>query len=302
MTKKHLYLAYAFVIALATGCSCDCDDPKPEVIANFTFEKDADDYRKVTFTNTSENYESLSWNFGDGTDASAEENPVHIFEEEGTYNVRLTATGKDGKIAEKNETIVIVDQTETLTLQPNDVGGKDANIAACIPCGYNDNNYGSLADFKITSWTNNGDDSNSRGLIEFDISSIPAGATIVSAKLSLYYKQSNDGAHSTLTGSNAAYIQKVTSSWSESTVTWDTQPSSTDAGQVTIPASTSDTQDYPNIDITSIVQGWANDQTTNFGLLIRMQDESPYRRLAFASSDYTEASKRPKLVIEYVKP
>ncbi|GAB3337088.1 hypothetical protein GCM10027429_21160 [Marivirga atlantica] len=46
----------------------------------------------VTFTNTSLNAESYTWDFGDGS-TSTEESPVHTYAEEGTYSVTLTATG-----------------------------------------------------------------------------------------------------------------------------------------------------------------------------------------------------------------
>ncbi len=38
-----------------------------------------------------------SWNFGDGTLGSSDQNPVHIFAQPGTYNVRLTVVGPGGQ-------------------------------------------------------------------------------------------------------------------------------------------------------------------------------------------------------------
>ncbi|MGE0076220.1 MAG: MBG domain-containing protein [Bacteroidales bacterium] len=46
----------------------------------------------VQFTNTSVGYTSLSWNFGDGSDAVTDTNPSHAFNTAGTYTVTLTAT------------------------------------------------------------------------------------------------------------------------------------------------------------------------------------------------------------------
>jgi hypothetical protein len=191
---------------------------------------------------------------------------------------------------------------KTLTLQPNGDEGKDAQVASCVSCSYNDNNFGSTADFLATAWTNGGDDSNVRSLIEFDLSSIPVGATIESAELSLFYKNSpGNGDHSTLSGSNAAWLERITGTWTESTVTWDNQPATTVIDQVALPASTTNTQDYTEIDITAIVKSWVEDPDTNFGLMLRLQNETAYRQLSFASSDHTEEAKRPKLVIKYKK-
>lgn len=48
---------------------------------------------KYQFTNTSINSETFDWDFGDGN-VSVEENPVHIYDESGTFNVRLTISNK----------------------------------------------------------------------------------------------------------------------------------------------------------------------------------------------------------------
>jgi len=94
--------------------SCD-DEPEPgDVVASFQLQKDPADYAKVTFTNFSLNFKSLSWDFGDGTAAVTEENPVHTYAAEGTYTVKLTATGANGTTAEKTEVVEIVDPQSEL--------------------------------------------------------------------------------------------------------------------------------------------------------------------------------------------
>ena len=51
----------------------------------------------VTFTNTSTGDNlTYSWDFGDGSPVSAEQNPVHVYNQAGTYNVTLTATNSAG--------------------------------------------------------------------------------------------------------------------------------------------------------------------------------------------------------------
>ncbi len=56
-------------------------------VADFYYDTDN---QKITFTNTSENATNYLWNFGDGN-TSAQENPVYIYNESGTYIVMLTA-------------------------------------------------------------------------------------------------------------------------------------------------------------------------------------------------------------------
>jgi PKD repeat protein len=92
---KH-FSAYAKLLVMAASlvffASCDKDDDSaPELIAGFSFIVDANDFTKVTFTNASQNFESVTWNFGDNSPVSAEENPVHSYAQEGVYTVTLTA-------------------------------------------------------------------------------------------------------------------------------------------------------------------------------------------------------------------
>ncbi|MBI1277003.1 MAG: PKD domain-containing protein, partial [Anaerolineaceae bacterium] len=51
----------------------------------------------VTFTNASTGDNLVyTWDFGDGSPVSAEQNPVHVYNQAGTYNVTLTATNSEG--------------------------------------------------------------------------------------------------------------------------------------------------------------------------------------------------------------
>lgn len=52
----------------------------------------------VDFKNESTNVRYSSWNFGDNTTASKDMNPSHFYENEGTYTVTLTTTGRDGEV------------------------------------------------------------------------------------------------------------------------------------------------------------------------------------------------------------
>lgn len=86
--------------------SCKEEDMKPvEPSAGFTA---ATNELEATFTNSSENVTSYSWNFGDGN-TSSEENPTHNYEAAGIYTVVLTAKGANGSIAEADKDITIVE-------------------------------------------------------------------------------------------------------------------------------------------------------------------------------------------------
>lgn len=115
--KKLLnrFLGLVAIGILATQViSCSDDEPSAEVIASFTYEADADDFKTINFTNFSKHFTSLSWDFGDGSAASTEENPSHTYAAAGTYTVTLTATGSGGTDS-KEEDVVVTDPNELLT-------------------------------------------------------------------------------------------------------------------------------------------------------------------------------------------
>jgi PKD repeat protein len=117
--KKILRLSAAAILLLAIAMqlgSCRKEVVYPDVLASYTFVIDSVDFRKVTFTNTSQNFSALSWNFGDGSAPSAEINPVHTYANLGTYTVSLTATSLDGKVTDIfTKDVVIADPNVMLT-------------------------------------------------------------------------------------------------------------------------------------------------------------------------------------------
>jgi hypothetical protein len=76
----------------------------------------------------------------------------------------------------------LIGQT-TIVLQPGPSEGKDAKIFNIGSL----QNYGSDLDFIAATWTFGGEPGTLRSLIQFDLSSIPPGAGIVDARLSLFY-------------------------------------------------------------------------------------------------------------------
>src|SRR6185369_8237796 len=113
-------------------------------------------------------------------------------------------------------------------------------------------------------WTIDGVPYVNRSVFAFELPSVPAGAHLVSATLDLFadpesriYGQTNDNSltpgHSTYGGSNAFFVESLSSNWSEADVSWNNQP--TPLGlQVSLPTSTSPQQDYLNIDVRTLVE------------------------------------------------
>jgi len=139
----------------------------------------------------------------------------------------------------------------TLILQPGSIEGKDAyaSMNASVV------NTGKIPSLVSCTWTFGGVPGRARSFVAFDLSSIPEGAIIQSAALSLYYNPNDDiQSFDYHTGENDIYIQRVIESWQENTINWDNQPNSTTINRVLIPPCTTNTQDYIDMDVTELVK------------------------------------------------
>jgi hypothetical protein len=187
-------------------------------------------------------------------------------------------------------------QTSTIILQPDAADGKDAFIESRL----NDYNRGNHPDFAAISWTYSGTHTDGRCLIEFDLSMIPQGSTIDSARISFYaYNSPSNGSHSKISGSNESMLSRVTSSWEEDLVTWNNQPTISTKNQIYLAETTHESQDYLDIDITSHIQAMFENPDENHGFMLKLITEEHYRSMIFASSDNEDASLRPKLEITF---
>jgi len=191
--------------------------------------------------------------------------------------------------------IVSVFGQTTLTLQPSSSAGKDAILSNV---GSNESlNFGNSIDNQLlvlNGW------SIQKALIEFDLSSIPSGAIITEARLSLFHDPTPAGwGLDQHFGQNGLVIERVTSAWEENTVTWDNQPSTTPQGLALVPESTSGTQDYLDINVSQMVSDMITDPAGNNGFLLRIVQDNSYANIIIASSDHNDASRHPKLVVTY---
>jgi hypothetical protein len=123
-------------------------------------------------------------------------------------------------------------------------------------------------------------------LVKFDLSSIPASATITSASLQLAKAQS--------IGSGPVNLHRVTGSWSESTVTYSSFASAFDS---TILASfnPSGASTAISVDVTGLVSGWHGGSYANQGILLA----EPANGRMTAGSSESSAAQRPALSVCY---
>lgn len=105
MKRIFTFVSIFALILCATSCGDDTEDPMspvdvadPDPVANFTSVIDG---KTATFTSTSTDGRTYEWDFGDGN-TSSEENPIHTYERNGSFVVKLTSvnnTGSDSKQA-----------------------------------------------------------------------------------------------------------------------------------------------------------------------------------------------------------
>ncbi len=189
---------------------------------------------------------------------------------------------------------------KSLIIQPDWQSGKDAYIESWANQNYNKRNFGQHNEFQASAWTSAGKNTTVRSLIDFKIKNISKKTKIKSATLYLYAvdNTTNGPGHSVSNSSNAFILQRIISKWDETEVSWNNQPETTAENQISVAKSHSVMQDYM-IDVTPIVQDMVSNPKESFGFMMKLVNEKKYRRILFASSDYPDASKHPKLVVVY---
>ena len=185
-------------------------------------------------------------------------------------------------------------QTDTLVLQPGPIDGIDVTIQDINPTS----TYNTDADFHANAWTAQGISFIDRGLIEFNLTSIPLNATVISATLTLHTNL-NSINYQLNYGDNAAWLIRVLAPWQVDQVTWNTQPEIATSNFINLPQITvNDTIGY-NVNVKTDVQNMVTNPGVNFGWIIKLQTEAIYTARNFASSDNAVPEWRPKLTVIY---
>jgi hypothetical protein len=195
---------------------------------------------------------------------------------------------------------VLADQT---IIQPDATEGKDSYIQQDDPTMVR----GTSSNIDLAlHWQN----SAKRGLLEFNLSSIPENSVVDSAILRLYMYNDGPGADVNISA------HRVTQDWVEGTsgysdngATWNTYDGTNNwassggdfDASVEAYNITSLQNQYYDWDITNLVSAWYEGTYDNYGVLLKGVDETGdvNRRKRFRSSDYGTEAQRPQLIVDY---
>lgn len=158
---------------------------------------------------------------------------------------------------------------------------------------------------EIFSTYNSGPANEQTSVLEFDLSSIPAGDVITSATLNVW------GDNSFGSGVSTTNIYRVTNPWAEMQATWLVRqtgvPWSTPGGDAVGTTGVANTNPYASwtgnqitqwyaFNITQLVSEWHTGTHTNYGLLMRGPTTN---RLVYASKEHPQVSWRPYLTVTH---
>lgn len=191
---------------------------------------------------------------------------------------------------------------DCIIFKPDGESGKDALIINA-PGKYK-LNYGNDPQMTAMAWNNNDHAGQHiiRSLFQFQLDQIPQNAEIISAKLSLFAWDSEEGfkKHDHLFNLyNDFYIRRITENWEENKVTWFDQPASTFENQIYLNRPIYDNQDYLDIDVTQLVKDMFKFPENSFGFLLKLKKEAVFRKINFSSSDHPDPDKWPELEVCY---
>ncbi|HKZ49565.1 MAG TPA: DNRLRE domain-containing protein [Candidatus Nanoarchaeia archaeon] len=195
--------------------------------------------------------------------------------------------------------ITSTDPAFSETQQPNGAG-KDTYIQGA----FNDRNQGAQADIEVKSAS-----TDERAMIQFDLSNITSTATITSAVLTLYREGGADQNPVNIS------IYRMTTAWDEgtgtgsqtnngatwnnatNTSTWTTQGGDYDTA-TEFARTAVNGNGYYTWNVAPLVQGWVNGTWSNRGLMLANTIDGDSRKI-FTSSEGTNTTNRPKLVVNY---
>ncbi len=201
----------------------------------------------------------------------------------GVYGLKVTGTW--GDVYYMAFLIGALCEPVNLTFHPGPNFLDDAFIYS-LPVHVN-TNFGSYSVEQAATWTSGGIWYESRSLMRFKLWFDPVISPLVA---DLHLMGSN---HLPDQRTNDAQLIKITADWNENTVTYTNQPASSTSILSDVPPTTSTTENKV-IDIKNFWSAWSASNTTNYGMLFKLDSYATLRtRQQYFSSDYATTSDHP---------
>jgi hypothetical protein len=124
--------------------------------------------------------------------------------------------------------------------------------------------------------------------IQFNLASIPPGASITQATLKLYVNS--------VTAAGSFNVDYVNSAWSEGSINWNNAPPLGSTIAASVPVVTADKNQYLLINVTSALQAWLNGSETNNGVAIVANGST---NMTFDSKENTTTSHPAELDVVF---
>jgi hypothetical protein len=194
--------------------------------------------------------------------------------------IRVYARACDDKGACSSENFTDVGVIKVLTLYPTDNIYGDAYVYDLA----SDTNYGNLS--YLISGVSKGGGGVYRTYIKFNLSSIPLGSTVLSARLNLVYYNARSGC--------VIEVYTVSGVWYENNITWSNAPQPSSLSDSN---STTGSSGLISWNVKSDVQNFVNG-AQNYGWVIKHRDETTKNTLVYFYSRESSTNK-PNLVVEY---
>jgi hypothetical protein len=168
---------------------------------------------------------------------------------------------------------------------PAYAGTRDTYIAEDQPT----TNFCSVPTLRVDGDDPPGTERDVSTLLQWDLSTIPAGSKVQSATITINVTNPTGGTYE---------LYRIASPWEECQVTWDTRPSTGMTVRGTVgPTSTGTHTITLHNDGVALVQSWIDGSTPNYGLMIAASDVPD--GLAFDSREASPAFNHPRLTITF---
>lgn len=103
---QYFFLLGAVLLLWRCDDGIEIRDPGEPPVADFIFQIDINNPRRINFASTSQNATVISWDFGDDIGRSSQQSTSYVYPKNGTYEVALTASNLAG-IHTKRATITV---------------------------------------------------------------------------------------------------------------------------------------------------------------------------------------------------